>query len=191
MDVVPLCSADRIFWGRFGRPFTWVERCPSTQRLLDAAPEGAVAATDEQTEGRGRLGRSWKAPPGSSLLFSLVLAPPVPAERLPELSVLAGEAVAEAIAAETGLSPALKHPNDVLIGGRKVAGILAESSDGRVTLGVGINISQRSEELPERTQFPATSLALEGAQVDRTALLATVLATLERRYDAWVRASAT
>ena len=191
MDVVPLRFADRVFEGRFGRPFTWVERCPSTQRLLDGAPEGAVAATDEQTEGRGRLGHSWEAPPGSSLLFSVVLAPPVPAERLPELSVVAGEAVAEAIAAETGLSPALKHPNDVLVGGRKVAGILAESSDGRVTLGVGINISQRSEELPERTQFPATSLAIEGGQVDRAALLATVLATLERRYDAWVSASAT
>jgi BirA family biotin operon repressor/biotin-[acetyl-CoA-carboxylase] ligase len=191
MDVVPLCSADRTFRGRFGRPFTWVERCPSTQRLLDGAPEGAVVATDEQTEGRGRLGRTWEAPPGSSLLFSVVLAPPVQAGRLPELSVVAGEAVAEAIATETGLSPALKEPNDVLVGGRKVAGILAESSDGRVTLGVGINISQRSEELPERTQFPATSLAIEGAQVDRTALLATVLATLERRYDAWVRASAT
>ncbi len=185
MDVVPLLR------GRFGRPFTWVERCASTQRLLDGAPEGAVAATDEQTEGRGRLGRTWEAPPGSSLLFSVVLAPPVPADRLPELSVVAGKAVAEAIAAETGLSPSLKHPNDVLVGGRKVGGILAESSDGRVTLGVGINISQRGDELPERTQFPATSLAIEGAQVDRAALLATVLATLERRYDAWVSASAT
>jgi BirA family transcriptional regulator, biotin operon repressor / biotin---[acetyl-CoA-carboxylase] ligase len=186
VDVVPLCSADRIFGGRLGRPFTWVERCASTQRLLDGAPEGAVAATDEQTEGRGRLGRGWEAPPGSSLLFSIVLVPPVPAERLPELSVVAGHAVAEAVAAETGLSPTVKQPNDVLVGGRKVAGILAESSEGRVTLGIGINVSQQAEQLPERAQFPATSLAIEGVDVDRAALLATVLEILERRYDAWI-----
>src|SRR6266508_2214197 len=83
--------------GRFGKPFTFVERCASTQRLLDGAPEGAVVATDEQTEGRGRLGRSWHAPAGSSLLFSISLAPRVAAERLPELSVVAGEAVVPGI----------------------------------------------------------------------------------------------
>src|SRR5438094_248899 len=119
--------------GRFGRPFTFVERCESTQRLLDSeAAEGAVAAADEQTEGRGRLGRSWHAPPGTSLLFSIVLVPPVPRERLPELSLVAGEAVAEAIIAETGLAATIKPPNDVLVLGRKVAGILAEAADGRV-----------------------------------------------------------
>jgi len=72
MDVVPLLR------GRFGRPYTFVERCTSTQRLLEGAGEGAVAAADEQTEGRGRLGRGWHAPAGTSLLFSIVLVPPVP-----------------------------------------------------------------------------------------------------------------
>src|SRR6266498_4019961 len=118
MDVVPRLR------GRFGRPFTFVERCGSTQRLLDGAPEGAVAVTDEQTEGRGRLGRTWQAPSGTGLLFSIVLIPPVPPGRLAELSVVAGEAVAEAIAMETGLHAAIKRPNDVLVGRRKVAGIL-------------------------------------------------------------------
>ena len=185
MDVVPLLR------GRFGRPFTWIERCASTQRLLDGAPEGAVAATDEQTEGRGRLGRSWQAPAGTSLLFSIVLTPSVPGERLPELSVVAGEAVAEAIAAETGLATTVKPPNDVLVDGRKVAGVLAEANDGRVTLGIGINVTQGTEELPPRTEFPATSLALAGrAPVDRATLLAAVLEALERRYDAWVSAAA-
>jgi BirA family transcriptional regulator, biotin operon repressor / biotin---[acetyl-CoA-carboxylase] ligase len=184
VDVEPLLR------GRLGRPFTWVERCASTQRLLDGAPEGAVAATDEQTEGRGRLGRTWEAPPGTSLLFSIVLVPRVPAERLPELSVVAGRAVAEALAAETDLEPTVKEPNDVLVEGRKVAGILAESSDGRVTLGIGINVTQRPEQLPARADVPPTSLSLEGVEVDRRALLARVLEVLERRYDEWVTAAA-
>jgi BirA family biotin operon repressor/biotin-[acetyl-CoA-carboxylase] ligase len=171
--------------GRFGRPYIHVERCASTQRLLDGAPEGAVAVTDEQTEGRGRLGRTWEAPAGTSLLFSIVLAPAVPAERLPELSLVAGRAVAEAISAETGLAPTIKHPNDVLIGGRKVAGVLAEAVDGRVVLGIGINVSQSEDELPSGTK--ATSLHLSGATpVDRSTLLATVLERLEARYDEWV-----
>jgi BirA family biotin operon repressor/biotin-[acetyl-CoA-carboxylase] ligase len=173
------------FRGRFGRPYTYVERCASTQRLLDGAPEGAVAVTDEQTEGRGRLGRSWHAPAGTSLLFSILLVPPVPAERLAELTLVAGEAVAEAIAAETGLAPTIKHPNDVLIGGRKVAGLLAEAAEGRVVLGIGINVSQAEAELPP--EVAATSLRLAGvADVDRSALLATVLERLEARYDVWI-----
>jgi BirA family biotin operon repressor/biotin-[acetyl-CoA-carboxylase] ligase len=173
------------FHGRFGRPYTYLARCPSTQRLLDGAPEGAVAVTDEQTEGRGRLGRKWHAPAGSSLLFSIVLTPAVPAARLPELSLVAGAAVAEAIADETGLAPTIKHPNDVLIGGRKVAGVLAEATEGRVVLGIGINVSQDEGELPPGVD--ATSLRLAGAKdVDRAALLATLLARLEARYDVWV-----
>src|SRR3954463_7176521 len=124
--------------GRFGRPYTYVTSCPSTQRLLDGAPEGAVVATDEQTEGRGRLGRSWHAPAGTSLLFSIALTPRVATERLPGLSPVAGAAVAEAITSESGLPAVVKHPNDVLIGGRKVAGVLAEARDGHVGLGIGI-----------------------------------------------------
>ncbi len=175
--------------GRFGKPFTFVERCASTQRLLDGAPEGAVVATDEQTEGRGRLGRSWHAPAGSSLLFSIALAPRVAAERLPELSVVAGEAVAAAIAAETGLSPTIKLPNDVLVGGRKVAGVLAEASEGRVVLGIGVNVSQSEDELPADAATPATSLALEGSSVGRSELLAAILERLEAHYDAWISAA--
>jgi BirA family biotin operon repressor/biotin-[acetyl-CoA-carboxylase] ligase len=181
MDVQPRLR------GRFGRPFTFVEQCPSTQRLLDGAAEGAVAAADEQTEGRGRLGRTWDAPRGTSLLFSIALTPDVPPERLPELSLIAGAAVAEAIAAETALAPELKHPNDVLIGGRKVCGILAEAVEGRVVLGIGVNVAQTADQLPPA----ATSLALEGAQVDRSALLATILERLENGYDRWVTSSGT
>jgi len=177
VDLVPQLR------GRFGRPFTYVEQCASTQRLLDDAPEGAVAATDEQTDGRGRLGRKWQAPAGTSLLFSIVLEPKVPAERLPELSLVAGSAVAEAIGTEASLRTTVKPPNDVLVDGRKVAGILAEATDGRVVLGIGVNVSQTRAQLPGDS---ATSLALESATADRVALLATILARLEAHYDRWV-----
>lgn len=171
--------------GRFGRPYRFVPACPSTQRLLDGHSEGAVAATDFQSEGRGRLGRSWEAPPGSSLLFSLVLEPAVAPERLPELTPLAGRAVADAVAALTGLATAVKEPNDVLVDGRKLAGILGEAAEGRVVLGIGVNVRQSPEELPDRPVYPATSLALERSDVGRSELLAEILARLESAYDAW------
>lgn len=175
--------------GRFGRDYLFVERCASTQRLLaDGAPEGTTAVTDEQTEGRGRLGRNWHAPAGTSVLCSIVLRPHVPPERLPELSLVAGRACAAAIAEVAGVEPELKFPNDVLIGRRKVAGILAEAREGTVVLGIGINVNQTAEELPTNVEPAATSLLVEtGQTVDRAPLLAALLAQLEREYDAWVK----
>ena len=174
--------------GRFGREYTYAESCPSTQRLLaPSAPEGAVAVADEQTEGRGRLGRRWEAPAGTSVLCSLQLRPAVDAARFPQLTIVGAEACAEAIRVVTGLQPALKHPNDVLLGGRKVAGILGEAGEGRVVLGVGINANVAADELPIEVRIPATSLLVEtGAPVDRIELLVELLAALERRYDAWL-----
>ncbi len=174
--------------GRFGRPYTYVERCESTQRLLaDDAPEGALAAADEQTAGRGRLGRDWVAPPGSSVLASIALHPRVPTEKLAELSLVAGRAVAQALTDVAEVVPEVKWPNDVLIDGRKVAGILAEAREGRVVLGFGINVLQTEDELPQRAQHPATSLLLEtGRRIPRAELLAAVLDHLEREHDAWV-----
>jgi BirA family biotin operon repressor/biotin-[acetyl-CoA-carboxylase] ligase len=185
VDVVPHLR------GRFGRPYTFVDRCASTQRLLDDAREGAVVATDEQTDGRGRLGRMWHAPAGTSLLFSIVLEPDVPSKRLPELSLVAGTAVAEALAAHANVEATVKHPNDVLLRGRKVAGILAESSEGRVVLGIGVNVTQAHDELPPDADPPATSLALEGGDVDRADLLAALLERLEAHYDRWISEAGT
>ncbi|HET7856140.1 MAG TPA: biotin--[acetyl-CoA-carboxylase] ligase [Gaiellaceae bacterium] len=176
--------------GRFGQVYIHVETCPSTQRLLGPEhSEGAVAVAEEQTEGRGRLGRTWVSPPGVSILCSILLAPPVDAKRLPGLTPVAGEACAEAIALATGLEPRIKLPNDVLIGGRKAAGILAEARDGRVTLGIGINVNVKPEQLPQGFEPPATSLLAElGQPVERAELLVTLLEVLERRYDLWVGA---
>lgn len=174
--------------GRFGQIYRYAERTASTQRMLrDDASEGTVAVAEEQTEGRGRLGRSWEAPAGTSILVSVVLLPPVETPRLPELSLVAGGAVAEAILEVTGLEPAIKFPNDVLIGGRKVAGILAESSGGRVVLGIGVNANQTGDQLPVDAQTEPTSLRVElGGPVDRIELLAAILLRLERAYDGWI-----
>jgi BirA family biotin operon repressor/biotin-[acetyl-CoA-carboxylase] ligase len=174
--------------GRFGRPYLYVEVCPSTQRLLGPEhAEGAVAVTEEQTEGRGRLGRRWLSPPRVSVLCSILLTPPVETQHLPELSLVAGEACAEAISAVTKLEPEIKLPNDVLLGGRKTAGILAEARDGRVVLGIGINVNLERAQLPAEVDRPPTSLLVEtGRAVDRAELLVELLAVLERRYDDWV-----
>ena len=173
--------------GRFGHVYLYEEVCPSTQRLLrEEAAEGTVAVAEEQTEGRGRLGRSWQAAARTSVLVSVLLLPRVAAARLPELSLIAGGAVAEAIAELTGIEPVIEFPNDVLIDGRKVAGILAESSEGRVVLGVGVNVNQTSEQLPEDARTEPTSLRLElGEPIDRARLLVEILVRLERAYDAW------
>ena len=174
--------------GRFGHVYQYAETTVSTQRMLaNDETEGAVAVAEEQTEGRGRLGRTWEAPAGTSVLVSILLLPEVKAPRLPELSLVAGGAVAEAIAEVTGLEPAIKFPNDVLIGGRKVAGVLAESSEGRVVLGIGVNANQTLEQLPADAQTQPTSLRLEvGEPVSRVRLLAAILLQLERAYDGWV-----
>src|SRR5437762_6790073 len=121
-----------LLTGRFGHVYRYERLCPSTQRLLlPGDPEGAVAVAEEQSEGRGRLGRSWHAPAGTSVLVSVLLRPDVETPRLPELSLVAGGAVAQAIAEVTGLEPAIRFPNDVLLGGEKVAGILGAWSGGR------------------------------------------------------------
>lgn len=179
--------------GRFGHVYRYAEITPSTQRMLaEDTAEGAVAVAEEQTEGRGRLGRAWEAPGGTSVLVSVLLLPAVAAPRLPELSLVAGGAVAEAILEVTGIEPAIKFPNDLLIGRRKVAGILAESSEGRVVLGIGVNANQTLQQLPADAQTEPTSLRLElGEPVSRLQLLAAILLQLERAYDAWTMGTST
>jgi BirA family biotin operon repressor/biotin-[acetyl-CoA-carboxylase] ligase len=174
--------------GRFGRDYIYVERCESTQRLIPTdAAEGTVAVAEEQTEGRGRLGRRWEAKLGTSVLLSVLLRPRVPPEQLPELTLVGARACADAIRELTGLEPAIKDPNDVLVGGRKVAGVLGEASEGRVVLGIGINANVAEDELPRETRLPATSLLVElGSPVDRAELLALLLERLELEYAAWL-----
>ena len=121
--------------GSYGREYHYAEVTETTQRMLPAdASHGAVALAERQTAGRGRLGRTWV---DSALMFSVALYPPQPVARWPGLTLVAAEAVAGAV----GPAAAIKHPNDVLIDGRKVAGILAEAGE-RVVLGIGINVGE-------------------------------------------------
>lgn len=166
-----------------GRPRLDVESCESTQALVDTAlPEGALVVADHQTAGRGRLGRSWEAPPGTALLCSILLEPP--ADRAsPQLSLVAGVAVADAIEQVVGLAAQLKWPNDVMLRRRKVAGCLAEARDGAVVLGIGVNVNQTGDQLPERAGSLRT---LTGRDWDREELLAWLLDDLGRRYADWL-----
>jgi len=166
-----------------GEPRLDVESCESTQLLVDTSlPEGALVVADQQTAGRGRLGRSWEAPPGTALLCSLLLKPP-PERHSPELSLVAGVAVADALELTVGLAIQLKWPNDVMLRRRKVAGCLAEAHDGAVVLGIGVNVNQTRSELPDGAGSLRT---LTGQEWDREELLATLLRALELRYGAWL-----
>ena len=175
--------------GRLGTPYRFVASCPSTQRLLgEDEPEGATVAADEQTAGRGRLGRTWEAPAGRAILCSIVLRPRVPMPLWPELSLVAGKAVAAALRVETGVNASLRYPNDVVVAGRKLVGVLPEAASGRVVLGIGVNVNQTADELPRDTPKPPTSLRLEvGRELERAPLLAAILLELERGYDAWAK----
>jgi BirA family biotin operon repressor/biotin-[acetyl-CoA-carboxylase] ligase len=169
-----------------------VDEAPSTNALVaerarEGAAEGLVIVAEHQTAGRGRLDRVWETPPRAALTQSLLLRPSVPPAAWPWLPLLTGYAVAKALRAE-GFAAEVKWPNDVLIGGRKVAGILAEAREGRVVLGIGINVNVPADGLPAEIDRPATSLLAEtGSEIDRAELLVELLAVLEQRYDAWVR----
>lgn len=179
-SVVPLLR------GRFGRPYVYAEACDSTQRLLAAGqPEGAVAACEEQLAGRGRLGRTWEAPARSSILCSVLLRPS-PRRAAAQLSLVGGLAVADTVERASGRTASIKWPNDVLLGGGKVAGVLAEARPDGVVLGLGVNVNQTRAELPPRPVLAAASLrAVDGIERDRAPILADLLAFLEQRYDDW------
>jgi BirA family biotin operon repressor/biotin-[acetyl-CoA-carboxylase] ligase len=179
-------AVEPLLTGRFGRPYLYRDACESTQRLLGRAlEEGAVAVCDEQTAGRGRLGRAWEAPPGTAILCSVILRPP-PERPLAELSLVGGLAAAETVEQATALAAQIKWPNDVMLNRRKVAGVLAEAEGGSVILGVGLNVNQRREELPRETTSPAASLyTIDGVRRARAPMLAELLGALERAYDVW------
>jgi BirA family biotin operon repressor/biotin-[acetyl-CoA-carboxylase] ligase len=177
----------QLLTGRFGHPYFFEKECESSQQLLGPdLEEGAVAVCDVQTGGRGRLGRAWEAPPGTAILVSVLLRPPA-GRRATELSLVAGLAVAEAVERALGLAVQVKWPNDVMVNRRKVAGVLAEASDGRVVLGMGLNVNQTREELPQRANVaPASLYTTDGVQRERAPLLAALLAELEEDYRRWL-----
>jgi BirA family biotin operon repressor/biotin-[acetyl-CoA-carboxylase] ligase len=169
-----------------------LERIDSTNRyVLDearaGAPEGLVAVADHQTAGRGRVGRSWEATPGSSLLVSVLLRPELPAPRLFLLTLAAGLALADALATASGVAARLKWPNDLVVHDRKLAGLLAEAdldagTARAVVIGAGCNLT--ADAFPRDLAAQATAVELEaGFAVDRDALLVAFLVALAERLD--------
>lgn len=181
--------------GRFGHPIRFYEEVGSTntEALVWArrgAPEGAVVVADHQSRGRGRWGRAWSSAPGKLLQFSLVLRPQMKPEQLGLVTTALGVACADAIQLLCGLEPTIKWPNDVRVGGRKVAGILVETelsgaSVDVVIAGMGINVGWQADEIPAELHATTTSLAAElgaGNEPDRSALLDEVLKVFARLY---------
>ncbi len=182
----------------FERPVVWLRGVGSTNDVAlemarSGAPEGEVVAADTQTAGRGRNGRTWVSPPGSGLYASLLLRPCAEAEGLTLLPLLAGLACAEALRALARVEAVLKWPNDVLVGGRKVAGLLVEaeplgggSGELALAVGLGVNLTLAAELLPARPLYPATSLQFETACVPgRERLLADWRARMAGGYAEW------
>ncbi|WSG13739.1 biotin--[acetyl-CoA-carboxylase] ligase [Nonomuraea sp. NBC_01738] len=152
----------------------------------EGAEEGSVLVAEEQRAGRGRLGRQWNAPARSGLTFSVLLRPQVPPIKQGWLALLFGVAAASAVRRLGEVDVRLKWPNDLLIGERKLAGILAERTDDAVVIGIGLNVTLKDTELPVPT---ATSLAVEKAAcLDRDPLLRAILREVEAHYRDWADA---
>jgi BirA family biotin operon repressor/biotin-[acetyl-CoA-carboxylase] ligase len=187
-DLRRACAA-----GRFGSTIHYLESTDSTntvaQRLArQGAAEGTVVIAETQTKGRGRLGRTWLSPPYRNLYLSIVLRPPVTIPEAPRLGLVVGLATAETVA-QWVPRVALKWPNDVLIDGRKVAGILMEmdAEDDRVRYviaGIGVNLNMTPDDVPADLYDKAIGLRTAvGAPIDRVAFAARLLTRLEERYD--------
>ena len=195
LDRPPLAASrltGSLCRGGLWREVRVVEETASTNADVRAAAEsgsaeGLVVIAERQTGGRGRLDRQWESPARAGVLLSVLVRPEVPASRLPLLPLLTGLAVTEAVRAVAELPAMVKWPNDVLVDGRKLGGILVERTpDGAVVVGVGLNVSTRPEELPVPT---ATSLQIAGGATDRESLVKELLRAFERRYSVYVASS--
>lgn len=184
----------RIGTGRLiGRDIRVFQETTSTNDVTErfaneGVPEGVVVFAESQSRGRGRLGREWVSAPGKGLLLSVLLRPNLLPQQVTQLTVAASTAIVRAIREETGLLPTVKWPNDILLEGRKVAGILTELSAEldrvkHVILGMGIDVNLDTTDFPSAMRKTATSLKIEtGHALNRAKLAVAVLNELERDY---------
>jgi len=195
--LLPAEIAQRLRTARIGRIVHHFDSIDSTNRhamelARRGAVEGEVVIAESQTAGRGRLGRSFFSPSGVSFYGSIVLRPPIPPARAPQITLIAGLAVAEAVERHSGMRPGLKWPNDVWLGPLKVAGILTEMESEAdrvlyVVCGPGVNLNVPREDFPPELRAIATSiLASTGKHVDRAAFAADLFSSFERHYDDFV-----
>ncbi|HEV8375644.1 MAG TPA: biotin--[acetyl-CoA-carboxylase] ligase [Candidatus Polarisedimenticolia bacterium] len=179
--------------GRFGRRIRYLPRIDSTNdralALMEAGePEGTLVLAEEQTRGRGRRGRSWHSPAGLSIYASLILRPSLPSEQLPLVSLTAAVGSARVLLSHSLLRVSLKWPNDILLGGKKVGGLLSEArGDGRgtgVVVGLGLNVNHEEKDFPKELQGRITSVLLESGRLwDRQHLLSEILIRWEQEYE--------
>ncbi|MBY9081681.1 biotin--[acetyl-CoA-carboxylase] ligase [Paenibacillus sp. HN-1] len=184
----------RAGWGGLLRRVDTVVSTQEAAKELaeQGAPEGTAVMAEEQTGGRGRLGRKWHSPKGKGIWMSAVLRPSIPLQLTPQLTLLAGAAVCAAIRRETGVDAGIKWPNDLLVNGRKLCGILLEScawpSGLQYTIaGIGISANLTEEDYPEELREIGTSLLIEsGQEIDREELARAVLKELETLYGVYL-----
>jgi BirA family transcriptional regulator, biotin operon repressor / biotin---[acetyl-CoA-carboxylase] ligase len=178
---------------RLGKKIHYFIKLDSTnshaRRLAEqGAQAGEVVIAESQTQGRGRLGRPWVSPPHVNLYLSIILRPKLPPVNAPQITLMAAVALAEALSTFIPVLPAIKWPNDVLAGGKKLAGILTESvCHGEridfVILGIGVNINYPAESMPDAIRKRATSLiSLTGASVSRESVVRRLIQDLDRCY---------
>lgn len=173
-----------------GRELLYFEEIGSTntyakQLAREGAPEGTVVMAGCQTAGRGRMERTFQSPRDKGIYMTVILRPSLPAERLLPVTALTGVALCEAVERICGVRPGLKWPNDPVLGGRKLSGILTEMSGGALVLGIGVNVLQSPGDFSPEVAEMATSLAAElGHPVSRGALAAELLEALDRMYQA-------
>jgi BirA family transcriptional regulator, biotin operon repressor / biotin---[acetyl-CoA-carboxylase] ligase len=176
-----------------GRDIRVFEQTTSTNDVIeklarDGAKEGAVVFAESQTQGRGRLGRAWMSPPRKGLWFSVLLRPNLSPQAATQLTVASATALRNAIEAQTGLTTEIKWPNDILISGKKVAGILTELSAELdrikyVLVGIGVDVNLTVSDFSPELRAQATSLRIElGKPVVRIELAAAILRELDREY---------
>jgi BirA family transcriptional regulator, biotin operon repressor / biotin---[acetyl-CoA-carboxylase] ligase len=169
------------------------ESVDSTQKIahrlaFEGAPEGTVIIAEEQLSGRGRMDRKWHSPKYTGIWMSIILRPNIPLPKAPQLTLLTAVAIVQGIHDITGVLPEIKWPNDILISGKKVTGILTEleaEADriNSVIIGIGMNVNQTKEDFPVELREIATSLLLEnGEKVSRAELIKSIFINLEKLY---------
>jgi len=179
---------------RLGRKIHYFQEIDSTNayawRLAqEGAEEGEIVVAESQTRGRGRKGRPWFSPPYRNLYISLILRPRMPPIHAPQITLMAAVALAETVESFLSFTPEIKWPNDILVSGKKLGGILTESScEGErilfVVLGIGVNLNLPEELMPEAIRHSATSLFMvTGKKVDRVAFARRLIQSLERCYE--------